>query len=93
MAENLTEVFHCMWKKEAIPQKFKDVSIIYIYKRNENPQVCDNHRDISLLSIAGKILAKILLNRLNVHLDQKGLIKESQIRQRNNRHDLHSKTA
>ena len=29
-----------------------------------------------LLSIAGKILAKILLNRLNVHLDQKGLIPE-----------------
>ena len=41
MAENLTEVFHCMWKKEAIPQKFKDVSIIYIYKRKGNPQVCE----------------------------------------------------
>ena len=35
-------------------------------------------RGISLLSIAGKILAKILLNRLNVHLDQTGLIPESQ---------------
>ena len=29
------------------------------YKRKGNPQVCDNHRGISLLSIAGKILAKI----------------------------------
>ena len=33
---------------------------------------------ISLLSIAGKILAKIILNRLNAHLDQAGLIPESQ---------------
>ena len=33
---------------------------------------------LSLLSIAGKILAKILLNRLNVHLDKAGLIQESQ---------------
>ena len=74
MAEKLTEMFHCMWRKEAIPQEFKDASIIHLYKRKGNPQVCDNHRDIYLLSVAGKILAKILLNRLNVHLDQEGLI-------------------
>ena len=56
----------------------KDASIIHIYKRKGNLQVCDNHRGISLLSIAGKILAKKLLNRLNAHLDQAGLIPESQ---------------
>ena len=78
MAEKLTELFHCMWRKEAIPQEFKDASIIHLYKRKGNPQVSDNHRGISLLSIAGKILVNILLNRLNVHLDQTGLIPESQ---------------
>ena len=30
MAEKLTELFQCMWRKEAIPQDFKDVSIIHI---------------------------------------------------------------
>ena len=78
MAEKPTVLFQCMWRKEAIPQDFKDASIIHLYKRKGNPQVCDNHRGISLLSIAGKILAKILLNRLNAHLDQAGLIPESQ---------------
>ena len=78
MAEKLAELFQCMWRKEAIPQDFKDASIIHLYKRKGNPQVCDNHRGISLLSIAGKILAKILLNRLNAHLDQAGPIPESQ---------------
>ena len=78
MAEKLTELFQCMWRKEAIPQDLKDASIIHLYKRKGNPQVCDNHRGISLLSIAGKILTKILLNRLNAHLDQAGLIPESQ---------------
>ena len=60
MAEKLTELFHCMWRKEAIPQEFEDASIIHLYMRKGNPQVtvCDNHKDISLLSIAGKILAK-----------------------------------
>ena len=78
MAEKLTELFQCMWRKEAIPQDFKDASIIHLNKRKGNPQVCDNHRGISVLSIAGKILAKLLLNRLNTHLDKAGLIPKSQ---------------
>ena len=94
MAEKLTELFHCMWRKEAIPQEFKDASIIHLYKRKGNPQVCNNDRCISILSIAGKILAKVLLNRLNV---SKGTYPRKsmwiQKRQRDNRHDFHSKTA
>ena len=50
MAEKLTELFQCMWRKEAIPQDFKDASIIHLYKRKGNPQVCDNHRGISLFN-------------------------------------------
>ena len=38
--------------------RIKDASIIHLYKRKGNPQVCGNHKGISLLSIAGKILAK-----------------------------------
>ena len=78
MAEKLTELFQCTWRKEAIPQDFKDASIIHLYKRKGNPQVCENHRGISLLSIAGKILAKILLNLLNAHLDKTRLIPKRQ---------------
>ena len=66
-----------MWRKEAIPQEFKDATIIHLFKRKGNPQVCDNHRGISLLSIAGKILARVLLNRLNEHLERSGLLPES----------------
>ena len=61
IAEKLTKLFHIMRRKEAIPQEFKDVTIIHLFKRKGNPQVCDNHRGISLLSIAGKILARVLL--------------------------------
>nr|VZI05050.1 unnamed protein product [Spirometra erinaceieuropaei] len=45
--------------------------------RQGNRQVCDNHRGIFLLNIGGKIFARILLNRLNNHLEQ-GLLPESQ---------------
>ena len=61
-----------MWRKQAIPQEFKVASIIHLYKRKRNPQVCDNHR-----GICWEDSGKILLNRLNVHLDQSGLIPES----------------
>ena len=84
-AEKLTELFHIMWRKEAIHQEFKDATIIHLFKREGNPQVCDNHRGISLLSIAGKILARVLLNRLNEHLEQSGLLPESQCGFRKNR--------
>ncbi|XP_044171386.1 uncharacterized protein LOC114973897 [Acropora millepora] len=66
-----------MWTQEKLPQDLKDASIIHLYKRKGNRNSCDNHRGISLLSIAGKILASILLNHLNVHLER-DLLPESQ---------------
>ncbi|VDM03126.1 unnamed protein product [Schistocephalus solidus] len=61
-----------MWRREQVPQDFKDATIVHLYKRKGNQQLCDNHKGISLLKIAG-----ILLNRLNGHLEQ-GLLPESQ---------------
>ena len=63
----------------------KNASIIHLFKRKGNPQVCADHRGISLLSIAGKVLARVLLNRLNEHLEQSGLLPESQCRFRKDR--------
>ena len=62
VAKKMAELFLIMWRKEATPQEFKDASIIHLFKRKGNPQLCDNHCGISLLSIAGKVLARVLLN-------------------------------
>ena len=78
MADKLTDLFRYEWTKEAIPQEFKNVSIIHLYKRKGHPKVCDNHRCISLLSIAGQVLARVKLNRLNMHFNQARLIPGSQ---------------
>ena len=37
---------------------------MHLYKREGDRAQCNNHRGISLLSTAGKILARIILNRL-----------------------------
>nr|VZI32172.1 unnamed protein product [Spirometra erinaceieuropaei] len=77
LMDHLTALFQEMWRQGEVPQDFKDATIVHLYKRKGNRQVCDNHRGISLLNIAGKIFARILLNRLNNHLEQ-GLLPESQ---------------
>ncbi|XP_063593800.1 uncharacterized protein LOC134770746 [Penaeus indicus] len=73
----LTSLFQTMWNKQLLPKEFRDSTIVHIYKRKGSRQSCDNHRGISLLSIASKILARILLNCLLEHLEQ-GHLPESQ---------------
>ena len=82
LVEKLTELFKSIWEQESVPQEFKDASIIHLYKKKGNRQSCDNHRSISLLSIAGKILARIILNRLIWHLDQKELLPARQLQEK-----------
>ena len=64
VARKLTKLIEQIWAKEAVPQDFKDANIIKLYKKGKR-SVCDNYRGISLLSIAGKILSRVILNRLN----------------------------
>jgi hypothetical protein len=62
------ETFHCVlcsiWDTEDMPQEFRDATIVSLYKNKGSKSDCGNYRGISLLSIAGKIMARIILNRL-----------------------------
>ena len=75
--QKLVDIFHSIWQQGTVLQDFKDTLIIHFYKRKGNHQQCDNHHSISLLSITGKVLARVLLNWLTMHLE-KGLLPESQ---------------
>ena len=60
----LLELLVLCWEKSKLPQDFRDAVIITLYKNKGEKSNCSNYRGITLLSIAGKILARILLNRL-----------------------------
>ena len=77
VAKQMPELFHIMWRKEAVPQEFKERVNYVSTCSNGKAQLCDNHRGISLSAIAGKVLA-IAFNRLNEHLEQSGLLPENQ---------------
>lgn len=85
--QKLTELFKSFSDQGSVPQELNDASIVHLYKRKGNRQSCDNHRGISLLSIAGKLLARVLLNLLKAHLED-GLLPESQCGPWDCRHDL-----
>ena len=84
LVEHLTGIFESFWRKGELPQDLKDANIIHLYKNKGDKSVCDNHRGISLLSIAGKILARVLLNRIIEHLVD-SVVSESQCGFRKNR--------
>nr|VZI33274.1 unnamed protein product [Spirometra erinaceieuropaei] len=74
LIEHLMALFQETWHLE---KDFKDATTVHLYKRKGNRQLCDNHHCISLLNIAWKVFARILLNRLN-NLMEEGLLSESQ---------------
>ena len=77
LLDEIIHLFQPFLHKEQLPQEFRESTIVNIYKRKGNRHSCDNHRDISLLSISCKVLARVLLNRLLQHLGQ-GILPESQ---------------
>ena len=80
MFSRLYQLIANAWEVGSVPQAWKDASIVTIYKK----LVCGNSRGISLISIAGKIFAKILLNRLSTHITPE-VVPENQCGFRGNR--------
>ena len=80
----LTKVFQIIWETGKVTQDMKDANIVNLFKHKGDISDCANYRGIALLSVAGKILARVMLNRLILHISEKNL-PESQCGFRSNR--------
>ena len=56
------------WSAKCLPQQWKNDNIILVYKQKGDRAECGNSRGISLLSVAGKLLSKIMLTCLLEHV-------------------------
>ena len=56
------------WSAICLPQQWKNANIILVHKQKGYRAECGNSRGISILSVAGKVLAKIMLTRLLEHV-------------------------
>ena len=68
LIKKLHQLFKTIWIHGQVPQDFKDANMQQLYKNKGNQHFCDNSRGISLLCIAGKILARLILNRITENL-------------------------
>ena len=71
--EEFHNIICSIWAEESMPDDFRDATIVALYKNKGSKSDCGNYRGISLLSIAGKILARILLNRLIENVSEDNL--------------------
>ena len=62
------KAFHSLltsiWEEEDVPKEFRNVTLVSLFKNRDSKTDCGNYPDISLLSVAGKILARVILSRI-----------------------------
>ncbi len=81
LAPRLLTVFHSALGKGLLPPSMRKNLITIIHKKGKDPQQYGSYRPRSLVNVDGKILAKILSNRLDnilptiIHPDQVGFVK------------------
>ena len=56
------------WSAKCLPQQWKNANIIHVHKQRGDRAECGNSQGFSLLSVAGKVMAKIIPTRLLEHV-------------------------
>ena len=75
----LLKVCQLAYKTKIVPKDWKNSAIIPIHKSGSS-MLCENYRGISLLSVPGKVYARILENRLRKKVEDKISEKQSGFR-------------
>ena len=66
----LTRVFEVAWKTGRVPLDWQTGVVVPIFKKGDQRECC-NYRGITLLSLPGKVYARVLHSRLTEAVDQK----------------------
>ncbi len=65
LTKNLHQLIQIIWAQKTFPQDWKYSNICIIHKKKGDKSICGNSCGISLLSVAGKALARVILVRLS----------------------------
>lgn len=74
----LLAVLNCSWKRGIVPQAWKEAILIPVQKKGKDPVEPNAYRPISLLSCVGKLMERMINNRLMGHLEEKHILTPQQ---------------
>ena len=63
---HLHDLLLLCWKEGTVPQDMRDANIVTLYKNKGDRSDCNNYRGISLLSVVGKVFARVALTKLQL---------------------------
>ena len=66
-----------VWREGKVSQRWRDAVIKVLHNKKDRTE-CGNYRGISLVAHAGKVLLKIVAERLRDYCEVKGLLPEEQ---------------
>ena len=71
------DIIVAIWMTRKVPQEWKDATIKVLHKKKDRTE-CSNYRGLSLVAHAGKVLLKIVANRLGDFCEEVGILPEEQ---------------
>ena len=71
------DIIVAIWMTRKVPQEWKDATIKVLHKKKDRTE-CSNYRGLSLVAHAGKVLLKIVANRLGDFCEEAGILPEEQ---------------
>ena len=71
------DIIVAVWMTGEVPQEWKDATIQVLHKKKDRTE-CSNYRGLSLVAHAGKVLLKIVANRLGDFCEEAGILPEEQ---------------
>ena len=78
LAQHLTVLFNVILEAGHIPDIWKKAHIILLLKPKKDKRLPSSYRPISLLSCLGKLLEKIIKQRLTLEIERRGILPEHQ---------------
>ena len=66
LIEDLHELLCLCWREGSVPSDMRGAKIVTLYKNKGDRSECNSYRGIPLLSIVGKVFARVILARLQV---------------------------
>ena len=68
----LVKLFNLVWRVGVVPNDWRKALIIPIHKKGSRLE-CSNYRGISLLSVIGKLYARVLNDRVKMMTEEKAM--------------------